>query len=154
MQRNLSYLAALPVLALTLTLSAQKKKIDRSALPAAVEKTLQTQSVGSTIKAINTDRENGKTIYEVEMIFQGHTKDIEIAADGALNEIEEEIAFNTLPADVQKALTAKAAGARITKVETLTKHDKLVAYEAATLQGTKKGEIQVGPNGGKLAHAE
>jgi hypothetical protein len=30
----------------------------------------------------------------------------------------------------------------------------LVAYEAATLEGAKKGEIQVGPNGEKLAHEE
>jgi hypothetical protein len=55
---------------------------------------------------------------------------------------------------VQAALTAKAGGAKITKVESLTKHGKLVAYEAATLKGTKKGEIQVGPDGGKLSHEE
>ena len=37
-------------------------------------------------------------------------------------------------------------------MELLTKYDKLVAYGAATLKGTKKGEIQVGPDGGKLSH--
>jgi len=68
--------------------------------------------------------------------------------------VEEEVAFDSLPAKVQSALTAKAAGAKITKVESLTKQDKLVAYEAVILKGTKKKEIQVGPDGEKLAHEE
>ena len=140
---------------LSLSLSAvAESKIERSALPAAVEKTVQVQSQGATIKGFATDREHGKKIYEVEMIFNGHSKDIEIAEDGTLNEIEEQVAFESLPTQVQNALTAKAAGAKITKVESLSKQNKLVAYEAATLKGTRKGEIQVGPDGGKLAHEE
>jgi hypothetical protein len=151
MVRN-AYLAF--VLASTLGAVAQEKKIDQSALPPAVQKTVQGQSKGATIKGFSTERDHGKKVYEAEMIVDGHSKDIQIAEDGTLNEIEEEVAFNALPANVQTALTAKAAGAKITKVESLTKHDKLVAYEAATLKGTKKGEIQVGPDGGKLSHEE
>jgi hypothetical protein len=36
----------------------------------------------------------------------------------------------------------------------MTKTGKLVAYAAATLKSTKKGEIKVGPDGEKLAHQE
>jgi len=39
-------------------------------------------------------------------------------------------------------------------VESLTKKNKLVAYEAAILKGTKRGEIQVGAHGQKLSHEE
>ena len=138
----------------TLGATAQEKKIQESNLPPAVQKTVKEQSKGATIKGYATDSEHGKTIYEAEMMIDGHSKDIEVAADGTLNEIEEEVAFASLPAKVQAALTAKAGAAKITKVESLTKHHKLVAYEAATLNGTKKGEIQVGPDGGKLAHEE
>lgn len=152
MNRHASLAAAF--LVLTLGAAAQEKKIDESNLPPAVQKTVKEQSKGATIKGYSTDREHGKTIYEAEMMVDGHSKDIEVAADGTLNEIEEEIAFASLPAKVQAALTAKAGAAKITKVESLTKHNKLVAYEAATLNGTKKGEIQVGPDGGKLAHEE
>ena len=141
--------------AFVLTVSASaEKKIDRSALPPAVEKTVQAQSQGSTIKGFSIERENGQTQYEVEMISSGRSKDIAIAKDGTLLEVEEEVTFDSLPADAQKALTAKAAGAKITKVESLTKKNKLVAYEAATLNGSKKGEIQVGPHGEKLSHEE
>jgi hypothetical protein len=151
--RHKTVLSAAALL-LTVGASAQEKKIQRSELPPAVEKTVQAQSQGATIKGFATEKENGKKVYEAEMIVNNHTRDIQIAVDGTLNEIEEEVAFDSLPAPVQAALTKKAAGAKITKVESLTKKDKLVAYEAATLKGTKKGEIQVGPDGGKLAHEE
>jgi hypothetical protein len=142
------------VLAFTISAVAQEKKIDRAALPPAVEKTVQVQSQDATILGFTTEVENGKRVYEAEMMINGHTKDIEIAPDGSLNEVEEQVTFDSLPANVQTALTAKAKGAKITKVESLTKKDKLVAYEAATLKGTKRGEIQVGPNGQGLSHEE
>ena len=142
------------VLASSMNGMAQDKKVDRSALPPAVEKTVQAQSKGATVKGFATERENGKKVYEAEMIVAGHTRDIQIAMDGTLNEIEEEVAFDSLPPAVKSAITAKAAGAKIVKVESLTKKDKLVAYEASTLKGSKKGEVQVGPDGGKLAHNE
>lgn len=142
------------VLALTVCAMAQEKKIDRSALPHAVEKTVQAQSQDATIKGFTTEVENGKRAYEAEMMINGHSKDIEIAPDGSLNEVEEQVTFNSLPANVQTALTAKAKGAKITKVESLKKKDKLVAYEAATLKGARRGEIQVGPNGQTLSHEE
>ena len=146
--------AASVLLFFTLSVSAQEKKIDQSNLPPAVQKTVQEQSKGATIRGFSTERENRKTVYEAEMVVDGHSKDIQIAMDGTLNEIEEEVAFSSLPAKVQTALTARAGAAKITKVESLTKHGNLVAYEAATLKGTKKGEIQVGPDGGRLSHEE
>ncbi|MDP9050633.1 MAG: hypothetical protein M3O31_07915 [Acidobacteriota bacterium] len=141
-------------LCVTAVAVAADKKIARSALPPAVEKTVKAQSEGATIKDIGSETEGGVFQYEVEMMYNGHTKDIAIAKDGTLLEVEEEVAMSSLPANVQSALTAKAATAKITKVESLTKKDKLVAYEAATLKGAKKGEIQVGPNGEKLMHEE
>jgi hypothetical protein len=142
------------VLCVTAMAVAAEKKVARSALPPAVEKTVQAQAQGATVKGISSETEDGVFQYEVEMTFNGHGKDIAIAKDGTLLEVEEEVAMSSLPARVQSALTAKAAGAKIAKVESLTKKDKLVAYEAATLKGAKKGEIQVGPNGEKLAHEE
>ena len=133
---------------------AQEKTLDRSQLPAAVEKTVQAQSQGATIKGFATEREGGKKVYEAEMIVNGHTKDIQISEDGTLNEIEEEVSIDSLTPEVQTGLRARAAGAKIVKVESLTKGGALVAYEAATLKGSKKGEIQIGPTGKRLSHPE
>lgn len=91
--------------------------------------------------------ENGKTTYEVEMMVHGHTKDGELDPSGAVVEIEEEAAMDSLPANVKAGLTAKAAGGKILKVETLTKGSKLVAYEAKVQSAAgQKSEIQVGPD--------
>jgi uncharacterized membrane protein YkoI len=140
--------------AVTILFASAETKVARSSLPPAVEKTVQAQSQGATIKGISSETEDGVFQYEVEMMVGGHSRDIAIAKDGTLLEVEEEVAMNTLPAGVQSALTAKAGTAKITKVESITKKDKVVAYEAATLRGSRKGEVQVGSNGEKLAHEE
>ena len=152
--RRLGLAAAIGAASVLVLQASAEKKVNRSELPQAVEQTVQQQSQGAAIKGISSEREDGVFQYEVEMTVGGHGRDIAIAKDGTLLEIEDEVALNSLPTNVQSALAAKAAGAKITKVESLTKKGKLVAYEAATLKGTKKGEIQVGPNGEKLNHEE
>jgi len=151
MYRNV-YVGAL--LIVSSSLLVQDKKIPESAVPAAVRNTAKAESQGASIKGYLTEVEGGKKVYEVEMMVSGHSKDLQISADGTLLEIEEQVEFASLPPEVQAALTKAAAGAKIVKVESLTKRGKLVAYEAATLKGAKKGEIQVGPTGNKLAHEE
>ena len=142
------------LLALTIYGMAQEKRIDRSALPSAVVKTIDQELHGATVKGFSTDREHGKRVYEAETMLNGHSRDLQIAEDGTLNEVEEEVAFDALPSGVQHGLTKKAKGARITKVESLRKYGTLVAYEASTLNHGHTGEVQVGPEGATLAHAE
>ena len=86
--------------------------------------------------------------------MNGHSKDITIDASGAVAEIEEQVSFDSLPAAVKAGLQAKAGDGKIVKVESLTKHDKLVAYEAKVQTAGKKKEIQVGPDGKPLDHEE
>jgi hypothetical protein len=83
-----------------------------------------------------------------------HSRDLQIGEDGTVNEIEEEVALNDLPKAVRDALILEASGAQVVKVESLTKRGKLVAYEASTLKGKHKGEVQVGHAGDSLAHEE
>lgn len=135
--------------------TAQEKKIKRSDLPPAVEKTATEVSKGATVRGYSKETENGKTTYEVEMMVKRHTKDVEVDANGAILEVEEQVEMASLPADVKAGLTAKAAGDRILKVESLTKNGKLVAYEAKVQSAAgKRSEIQVGPDGKPLDHEE
>ncbi len=136
------------------TASAQEKKIKRSDLPPAVEKTVAAQSTGATIRGFSTEKENGQTLYEVEMTVNGHSKDISIAADGFIVEIEKQVALDSLSPEVIAGLQAKAGKGKILKVESLTKKDKLVAYEAQVETNGKKSEVQVGPEGKPLDHEE
>ncbi len=141
-------------LSLSTTLFAQEKKIQRTDLPPAVEKTVAAQSQGATIKGFSTEKENGQTYYEAEMAVSGHTKDVLIDPAGTVVEVEEQVALDSIPAAVKDGLQAKAGKGKILKVESLTKHDKLVAYEAKVQTDGKKSEIQVGPDGKPLDHEE
>jgi uncharacterized membrane protein YkoI len=145
----LSLITGLAVLTIA---QAQEKKIKREELPPAVEKTVSEQSKGATVKGFSTEVENGKTLYEVELTANGHGKDISMDKDGKIVEVEEEVAMDSLSPAVKASLTKAAGSGKITKVESLTQGGKLVAYEADVTSGTKHSEVQVGPNGQKLAH--
>ncbi len=62
--------------------------------------------------------------------------------------------MNSLPSEVKTGLIAKAGPGKILKVESLTKKEKLAAYEAKVEAAGKKSEIQVGPDGKPLDHEE
>ena len=133
---------------------SQEKRIKRSDLPAAVEKAVAAQSKDATIRGYSQEIEKGQTFYEAEMMVNGHSKDVLIDTSGAVVEVEEQVPLDSLPSPVQDGLKAKAGSGKIVKVESLTKHDKLVAYEAVVETGGKKKEVQVGPDGQPLAHEE
>ncbi|HXN23941.1 MAG TPA: hypothetical protein VOA41_14475 [Candidatus Dormibacteraeota bacterium] len=131
-----------------------EKHLKKSDLPAAVQKTADEQSQGATVKGYATEMEKGKRVYEVELTVNGHDKDVTIAADGTILEVEEQAAVDSLPSSVRDGLQKKAGAGNITKVETITKNGKLVAYEAVVKNGKKTKEIQVGPDGQPLAKKE
>jgi hypothetical protein len=144
----------LAVLSFTTMVLAQEKKIERKDLPPAVEKTVVAESQGATIKGFSQEKENGQLNYEAELTVNGHSKDILINPNGAVVEIEEQVPLESLPMAVKEVLQTKAGTGKILKVESLTKHGKLVAYEAVVQNAGKKKEIQVGPDGEQLAHEE
>src|SRR5712664_3116396 len=126
--RRAGIISAIAILAATAAV-AQEKKIKRSDLPPAVEKTVAAQSSGATIKGFSTENEKGQTYYEAEMVVNGHTKDILMEANGAIVEVEEEVAMDALPAEVKAGLQAKAGEGKLVKVQTITNKDKLEAQE-------------------------
>ena len=153
--RTLALIAIAAALASVASLAQDhEKKIARAQLPAAVEKTVSSQAAGATINGFTQEQEKGETFYEAELLVRGHSKDILIDKAGNIVEIEEQVEFATLPAAVQSALQAKAGKGKLSKVESLTKHDKLVAYESTVTSGGKRTEIQVGPDGNTLDHEE
>jgi hypothetical protein len=134
--------------------AAQEKPLKRSDLPAAVQKTADAQSAGATVRGYSSETDEGQLEYEVAMTVHGHGRDVTIAPDGSILEIEEEVALDSLSAAVREGLQQRAGSGKIGKVESLTKHGAIVAYEAHVLTGTKKSEVQVGPDGKPLAHEE
>jgi hypothetical protein len=135
-------------------LVAQEKRIQKTDLPSAVQKTADEQSKGATVKGYNKEVENGKVEYEVELLVNGHSKDVSMDEQGNVLEVEEEVGLLSLPAEIREGLQRKAGKGTIRKVESLTKHGSLVAYEAQVITAGKRTEIQVGPDGKPLDHKE
>lgn len=134
--------------------SAKERSITKSDLPAAVQKAADEQGKGATVRGYSTEIENGKREYEVESTINGHSRDVTIAPDGTVLEVEEQVEMQDLPEPVRDALQAKAGSGKITKIESLTKRGQLVAYEAQVRSRGKHSEIQVGPDGKSLPHPE
>jgi hypothetical protein len=135
-------------------ISAQEKRIKREELPPPVEKTVAQQAAGATVRGFSKEVEKGKTYYEAELTVNGHGKDVLMDELGNIVEVEDEVSLDSLPAAVQQGLRIAAGAGKIGKVESLTKNGKLVAYEAVVKSGEKRSEVQVSPEGKKLAHPE
>jgi uncharacterized membrane protein YkoI len=126
---------------------AADKPIKMRDMPPAVQKAVQEQAKGAEIKGLQTEVENGKTFYEVETLVNGRTRDMLLDKTGKVVEVEEEASLDSIPPAAKAALEKKAAGGKITKVETVTKGDA-VSYEAAiTGKGGKKSEFAVKADG-------
>ncbi len=87
----------------------------------------------------------------MEMTVDGHSKDVSIARDGTVFEVEDHVLLDVLPTE---DLRAKAGSGTITKVESITKSGKVVAYEARVRTAGVHREVQVGPDGKALDHEE
>jgi hypothetical protein len=134
--------------------TAQEKKINRSDLPAAVEKTVAAESRGATVRGFSREQQNGQVFYEAELRVNGHSKDVLMDVNGAVVEVEQQVETAALPIAVKDGLQAKAGTGKLLKVESITKHDKLVAYEAQVLTGGKRSEVQVSREGKPLSPEE
>jgi hypothetical protein len=148
-------LSTATVLGATIVVSpalASDRVLKKSDLPVAVQKVVDAQSKTGTVRLYASEVEAGILRYEIEMTVSGHSRDLIVAPDGHLLEVEEEVALNALPAPVRQGLRDAAGDARIKKVESLTKENKVVAYEALIVAAGKRSEIQVGPDGKPLRH--
>ncbi len=134
--------------------SARAGKEDSAIRSATSREDLVEQSKGATIRGFSQEKKNGQTYYEAELMVDGHAKDVLVDVNGSVVEVKEQVPTESLPAAVRQSLQDKAGKGKLVKVGTLTKKDKLVAYEARVLTNGKTSEVQVGTDGKPLDHEE
>jgi uncharacterized membrane protein YkoI len=135
------------LLAIAVVAGAAEKKLTMKDLPPAVQKTVQDQTKGAEIKGISKETEKGKINYEVETMVNGKHRDLDIDAQGAVTEVEEETALASIPAAAKAAIEKKAAGGKIGIVETVTRGSATLYEAAYTAKNGKKHEVLVKPDG-------
>jgi len=146
MNSRFAYLTVSVVL-VAASLAGAEKRVKMANLPPAVQKTVQEQSQGATIRGLSIEEENGKTFYEAELKVNGHNKDVLIDPTGAIVEVEEQVTLESLPPAAKTALEKQAGKGKITFVESVTKGSSVVAYEAKIKTAGKTSEIKVSPEG-------
>ena len=143
---KLTYTIAITLAAFSIAGFAAEKKIQMKDLPPAVQKAVEEQTKGATVKGISKEVENGKTMFEVETTVNGKGRDLILDPAGAVVEVEAEVTLDSIPTPAKAAIEKKAVGGKIIKVETLTK-GKSITYEAAIKKGMKTSEVTVNADG-------
>lgn len=115
-------------------------------LPPAVQKAVQEQTKGAQIKGISKEVEKGTSMYEVETVAAGKSRDLLIDASGVVVSVEEPIALDAIPKAARAALEKLAVGGKIKGVESVTK-GQTITYEAVIAKGLKKSEVTVAADG-------
>ena len=145
MTRTLTIILA--IAALGGAAAAAEKKLQMKDLPPAVQKTVQEQTKGAEIRGLSTETEKGKTTYEVETMVNGKHRDFLVNAKGAVTEVEDETAIESIPAAARAAIEKKAAGGKIGMVETMTRGGATFYEAGYTSKAGKKLEVLVKPDG-------
>jgi uncharacterized membrane protein YkoI len=150
------YIAIALVLAACMLLAgtAQAQEPERPArmkdLPQAVQTTVREQSRGATVRGLSIETEKGQTFYEASLKVKGRVRDVLIDADGNVVEIEEQVTLASLPPAARAEIVKQAGKGRILTVESITKNNAIVAYEAHVKTAGKISEIKVDPDGKPL----
>lgn len=135
-----------------MTALGAETKVKMESLPAAVQSAIQAQTKGATILGITSEKENGKTTYEVETKVNGKGRDVTFDQKGAVVETEDEVDLDSIPAAAKTALQKRAATGTITKVEKITE-GSTVSYEAEIK--TKAGKsVEAGVNADGSPHKD
>jgi hypothetical protein len=124
------------------------KGLQLSALPAAVQKTVQANLKGGEIKNIGKEKEDGIEQYEVESVLNGKSRDFNVDIKGNLLLVEEATTIDAIPAAAKAGILRKVADGKLGTVETFTKTGQPMMYEAAyTDEKGKKHEVLVNADG-------
>lgn len=130
---------------------ADEKRVKMKQLPKAVQQTVRAQSKGGRIREISRETENGNTYYEIELFINGRKRDVLIDSTGAVVEVEEEVSFDSLPQAVRAGIENHSEGGKVVFVESITRNDAVVAYEAQIKAAKTNLEVKVGLDGSLIS---
>jgi uncharacterized membrane protein YkoI len=134
---------------------------DTAKVPPVVAKAVETNCPGAVVDKMEVEKEGGIALYDFE--FKAGRGEIEVAEDGTVMDIATIVPLKDIPKAAADAILKAASGAKIAQLERSevraeikTENGKgmivrLAApkfvFEAELVQGEKRGEVQVAPDG-------
>jgi hypothetical protein len=135
-------------LAISTCAYAAEHSVPCNTLPDAVQQRSKSLlEPGTTVHGCVKDVSGGKTTYEMELITPQGSKDVTFSPAGDILEIEQQVDPATLPPPVAAAFAKAAGGGKLGKVESLTRHGQLIAYESTVVKGSRHRELAFRPDG-------
>ena len=127
---------------------AKEKKIKQSEMPPAVQQTAEQQSAGegNAVTGYTVNKAEGGTLYTMDLVADGLARKTVIAADGTLVSVQQEMAWDKVPADVQTDFTNVSGKGKLGPVSSITKDGKIVTYEAKLEKDGRMNHVQVKPH--------
>ncbi len=112
-------------------------------IPPAAAEALKKAAGSATIKQVDIEKEGKVTIYEVGLTEAGQPdREVSVFADGKINASEETVPLEKVPAAARKAIEGGAKGAKIERVQRITRKGSEVTYEALYVTKGKKAEVE------------
>src|ERR671916_262977 len=100
----------------------------------------------------NTETEGGKTVYELRgRMTDGMMLEVDVFADGTIEEVEREIDPAEVPKVVMEAVRAKYPGFRASRVELNERDGELFEYDIVGQAGGTTFFVEVKPDGSDIS---
>jgi len=149
----------------------QEEGISLDQVPEAVKATLLSQ--GGTIEEIEMETENGRTIYEADVLLNGQKTELKVAAEGSLigKEVDDEdndeegndedqededeapLSIDQVPDAVKATILNEAQGGTIKEIER-ENEDGQIVYGAEVVINGQSFELKVAADTGQLISKE
>lgn len=120
---------------------AKEEKVPLDKVPQAVLKAVKTKFKNAELVGAQTEKEDGKLLYEINLKVNGQTVEVSVTPTGKIVSIEKTIAAKDLPRSVSKAIKDKYPRAQLKRVEELIEDGK-TSYEVL-LVTAGNAEIEV-----------
>ena len=118
--------------------SGQEKKVDLKKVPKAVLKAVKDKFPKAKIISASTEKENDKTVYEIQIKNEGKSADVTVTPEGKITTVETTIPYKELPKVVAEAFEKKYPRATVKRTEEVGDGDKVTHYELLIVTSDKK----------------
>jgi uncharacterized membrane protein YkoI len=142
--------------ALSMPSHADEEKLSLDKVPKAVMDAVKAKYPDAKINKATTEKEEGKTVYEISLTYDKHNYDVTLTPEGKITDVEKEITAKELPVGVRKPLGKKYPKATYKRVEELSKgDDKVSGYEVLLVTTDKKTfEVEMDAKGKIIKETE
>jgi len=122
----------------------KEAKFQLTNLPQAVRATVEAETKNATIKGLSKETEKGKTVYELESLVNGRTRDLMIDSAGKVYVVEEQLDADKAPPPVRSALEAKGT---IVVLESVLENGKTTYEGQVKTKAGKKLSMELDADG-------